>query len=643
MYAPYFNLYFYYAVPLILFFCHRFLETGQWRYFFLAGNLLAFQNMGNLLYLLPVTTMIIFFYFVFHGLFHWQKIHNQLRAARWNLAFLASLCGIAVSFYTVFIIKSYGTELITLNRAGRNLDGSVSLDTFLNHSIIRDPGIWMELILGISWNFDTAFYIGLAPLPFIIYGLLLKTSRRSLPLICLIIWILMFSRGTIVSSMLYYAWPLMKFYRHLFNVGIFVKVFLCFLAGFGFEAVFYDSNPRRQSRFFYYMLILLCGMMLWLAFLFFQSGHNEFFLNQFTRQDPFPLISKHLFQQDALTSWLNQSAIWALLCGVLLIAIFIGRAPHILRRLAFLALILQVGNLYGYQWHLTQSRTLALTKDQYQVLAFRPMPFPKQRIRELPTENPRVSLLNALPMRDFYCYLNGFLFIDEISHTYWVTDWLRPLDQLMRTFWGQNRNHRPAHPQDLNPSDILNFPWEHPVAGKIAGFSQDKVQFFAQAYLINNDEDIAALLRHPQYHGDILFLSQDDSPATQDILHWKDGLPLNANQRIPLTYSLLQFTSNRFAVEVDLPEEYPVWMVYSDVWHPFWRAHVNGQQTDVYRANLAYKAVKLSGGHNLVHFYYHAPLFNVVQHINVWHALGWFFLICGLILHCAGIRFGRKT
>ena len=36
----------------------------------------------------------------------------------------------------------------------------------------------------------------------------------------------------------------------------------------------------------------------------------------------------------------------------------------------------------------------------------------------------------------------------------------------------------------------------------------------------------------------------------------------------------------------------------------FWKATVNGKATPVYKANLAYKAIKLEHGLNKIHFYF---------------------------------------
>ena len=60
---PYWNFRLYYALPLVVELGHRFLETGRWRWFFLAANLLAIQVIGNLPYFIPVASLAVFVYF----------------------------------------------------------------------------------------------------------------------------------------------------------------------------------------------------------------------------------------------------------------------------------------------------------------------------------------------------------------------------------------------------------------------------------------------------------------------------------------------------------------------------------------------------------------------------------------------------
>src|SRR6185436_20159913 len=51
---PYWNFHLYYALPLVLEMGHRFFDTGWWRWFLLASNLLALQTLGDVPYVVPL-------------------------------------------------------------------------------------------------------------------------------------------------------------------------------------------------------------------------------------------------------------------------------------------------------------------------------------------------------------------------------------------------------------------------------------------------------------------------------------------------------------------------------------------------------------------------------------------------------------
>jgi len=75
-----------------------------------------------------------------------------------------------------------------------------------------------------------------------------------------------------------------------------------------------------------------------------------------------------------------------------------------------------------------------------------------------------------------------------------------------------------------------------------------------------------------------------------------------------LDFKVLLFNPNQLKVELHLAINQPrQWLLYSDVWHPFWKAWVNGKPAKIYRANLAYKAVQLETGNNTVEFKISAP------------------------------------
>ena len=60
---PSWNFRLYYALPLVIELGHRFMDTGRWRWFFLAANLLALQLIGNLPYFIPLASFVVFLYF----------------------------------------------------------------------------------------------------------------------------------------------------------------------------------------------------------------------------------------------------------------------------------------------------------------------------------------------------------------------------------------------------------------------------------------------------------------------------------------------------------------------------------------------------------------------------------------------------
>ncbi len=68
------------------------------------------------------------------------------------------------------------------------------------------------------------------------------------------------------------------------------------------------------------------------------------------------------------------------------------------------------------------------------------------------------------------------------------------------------------------------------------------------------------------------------------------------------------FTSNRLEVKAHVPTDTSAWLVYADSFHPGWHATVNGKETPILEANLAFKAVKLEKGSNIVRFTFNNSL-----------------------------------
>jgi len=66
--------------------------------------------------------------------------------------------------------------------------------------------------------------------------------------------------------------------------------------------------------------------------------------------------------------------------------------------------------------------------------------------------------------------------------------------------------------------------------------------------------------------------------------------------------SVTTFTNNRVGLEAEVTRPGGAWLYYADSYHPGWRAFVNGKEVRIAEANLAFKAIRLEEGKNVVEF-----------------------------------------
>jgi hypothetical protein len=67
---------------------------------------------------------------------------------------------------------------------------------------------------------------------------------------------------------------------------------------------------------------------------------------------------------------------------------------------------------------------------------------------------------------------------------------------------------------------------------------------------------------------------------------------------------LLRYTNTEVTVETDAPAQGGI-LLLNDVWHPWWRAAVDGSETEILQANVIFRAVVVPAGTHLVRFTFH--------------------------------------
>jgi hypothetical protein len=89
-------------------------------------------------------------------------------------------------------------------------------------------------------------------------------------------------------------------------------------------------------------------------------------------------------------------------------------------------------------------------------------------------------------------------------------------------------------------------------------------------------------------------------PATTFYIQEENALTglTGAARKLEASWALTKFTPNSVHATIDMPE--PGFVLHLDNFDRFWRARVNGEPVDVYRANFTFKALRLPAGRSFV-------------------------------------------
>jgi len=613
---PWHNLRFYFALPLIFQFIHELLEKGKWRYFVLPGNLFAIQCIGSLPYYMPLTSLIICLYTLLYILFFWNTAKEQIArlVTNWSRALLPAVL-VAISLYAVFTVLTNGTDLIANYNVGRLPDGSVTLDTFLHYGTNSNLR-WFELLSRVSPSLDYSVYFGYLALAFAALALLLNRTRALLLIAIMAAVVLLIANSTPVAAVFYYIWPMMEYFRHLNLASTIARLFLCFLAGFGFEQILLAPTKEHRVK----VRIAIFGMAQFALMLFIFSLSYE---RAFVWIGSSVVGSLHndaaVFKEAYLLGELTIAALWCLGASVFFLAVATGRFTG--KALAIAAILFQTGDIYSFKLGLSRLRTVALTAQQYDINKFQQMPYSARRLPVDYDSHPRAKFVPQLQIRlgADYWTADSYLFVDPPANKGRADHWLWSFDDFLRAYSGEELRDTRHKPRAFRVYDSFLFPGGANGASVVAGVSEDKIQFFSQVHEVSSDREIARLLASGFSNGDAVLLSGAAGEA---------ALTPASNDRLRLAYDVLQYDANNIRIRVQGVDA-GTWLYYADSWHPSWHATVNGKEVPVRKANLAYKAVPLSSGENVVHFRFHSAWLWLSMSFLNWNSVFWVLFVPG--------------
>jgi hypothetical protein len=69
------------------------------------------------------------------------------------------------------------------------------------------------------------------------------------------------------------------------------------------------------------------------------------------------------------------------------------------------------------------------------------------------------------------------------------------------------------------------------------------------------------------------------------------------------TARIVRYGNTEVTVETDAASN--ALLVLNDVWHPWWRAHIDGAPAEILKANVLFRAVEVPAGRHTVRFTFH--------------------------------------
>ncbi len=605
-----------YALPMILSLLHDFLDTGSRWKLFLGTNLLALQFMGNAPYLAIFIGAVVVLYF---GAYVWIFRRRLPSAAPFrpratDLLWIPANAGVLVA---ILVTLTQGTGQIAAEVQGRTPGGSVPLDRFLTYGGNLNPLRYADAALGCSPSLDYSLFCGFLTLAFVLLALPGRPGRKTLHGAIVVVVILLFSTGftSLVPFLSHALFPGMEYARYVSLLSPVVRLFLVFLAGFGFDALLAQrerlAGPARLVASGMIAISVATAALAVAA----AAGSNAVLELPRLLLTAMPDLAPWTEVQDpcSLATLWGSSALGAAGAATALFGLT-GRRPAG-TLLVGLVLALHAADLFRWKVQMVQFKTVALSPAQGEIQRIRPVPYLPARA---PTSaaGPRFAALS----QDFFRYGSTYDFTDAFLH-------VDPLESRFRSL-------TPLRPvSELRQAGVAPGP-----LSRISGGTTAKLQVFSRAHAVPAGKNLAALLRDPSFAGNILLLA---APATGT---GEGPLALSADERLLARPEILRFDFNGLGVRVAIPERHTgAWLLYCDAWHPGWTATVNGRAVPVERGFLAYKAVPLAPGENVVEFRFRAPARAFSAWVLVANSILWVALLSWVMVGLLGAEALRSA
>jgi hypothetical protein len=574
-----------YLLPLVLACIVAFFKRKSSLYLWLAGITLVLSVPGTAVY--PV---IIEFYGV--AIFALVMVISDPEArksvfsfSRWNLLTFCILIVTLLLFLYYFRTWNLGVEV---TRAGRNADLTVPASTFLSLEARGPLALAASYMFGIvSYHitdaFEYVFYVGLLTLGGVIAAVLYERSAAFFAFLAAGAFLLAVSFGG-YAALAAYELPFVSLSRYVTVLGaVPFRVFLIIGAGFGLDRDLGVSEWKRIGLWLLGMGLLIDVVGVTSASGAAQSanGYGEV------------LTAPQAYGLDFGIFVIR-------IAGYVLVALVLawigarkttggissarqGAPPS----LALLALLIFDLGLFRYNYEVKIQAYMASFMAQAQTLpTLQPLKYQDERLAMPSDPGMQQADVSTAAFQSIYGWtMESFLQFDRC-----VPDFVSRTGKF---------EIATASLMPLIDNGLVLGPGGNPRSAldQIFGCGNPKLRVTTNVLVAPTSADALAAIQNTTNLSNLLILSAKYSQQHTDL----------GNPPAAADIHVVSFSANQIRVDVDLRQE-KAWLVYSDLYHPEWRATINGEPVQIERAYLAFKAVPLSQGANVVVLTYGSPI-----------------------------------
>ena len=564
-------------LPFVLFLMQKGFEKVNLTYLLWGIAILLSWSFGSVTYTIIAQVYIIAMYclLLWIGIKVFSEPHHfdfltclkyiKNKIFRREIIFFSMIPIIIISFCLIMMygIKSVMRDHMAYNALGRGLNLGVDLKTYLTYGGNGGPEKLLEILncLPTSNPHDFLVYIGLVNFVFVLIGVM--SMRWTTSQIALSLTAVITIAFTVVSTrvaILAYALPGMNFIRHIAYFITVGKLFLIILAGFGMKALI--GNYAKYK----YVLLIFSGALTLLI----------------THLDNTSLYSRHtvivavVLIVFGVISWVFNASMRVFIVGCLFISL--------IDIVSYRIVVFKMADLF-----------LIAFPNEFRT-AQPPPPYQSTRL-----EGNNTIVLKRFRIKPIDIYGGGDSYLREDfckgSRQDLVSPGVKKLFQLR--VWRDRIMTDPRDAFDTYGDKTLK---------KVLGCGVPKLRLVSNVRFVK-DANMAA--QFVCCHADIYDRPVIIAPRSAEV----SNPPIRISEKNHI--EVKEFFSNRMKIMVHNIETIPLWLIYADSFDDRWKAFIDGKAQKIYKANIAFKAIKVEPGPHTIILTLSRPWMNLIFSIFV--------------------------